>query len=441
MEKSSHVDKNVLLLDGFDEDSQMLAESMRASGFDGCILTLSDTGFLPEGIESIYTVFCGKKEGGKPRYFNQIDVPDYWEIKSSNTVGQIFDRNHERGKIFYTKPTHKRLVHIVDWYDEEHIVRCSDHYNRYGFMYARTVFNHKGQLVSRSYFDAEGKEKVSENYVTHTILVNEGKKLHIFKGKVDFIKYVFDAMGIEPNRIFYNSLSTPFFVSEALPDQGKGDVLFWQEDVRPDIPGNMQIILNGQSTRTKTIYVQKKASYEKLIELGASSEVVKPLGFVYSFKKENQHSNRLLICTNSDQIEKLPEMVMALPNMEFHICALTEMSSKLNAFESYANVHLYPGAKESEIEALFMRCDYYLDINYQDEIVDATKQAFLHNCLILGFNETIHNRKYVLDEMIVDAKNYSLLVEKIMDASHLDLYIKKQKALAMAQNVVDYKNI
>lgn len=43
--------------------------------------------------------------------------------------------------------------------------------------------------------------------------------------------------------------------------------------------------------------------------------------------------------------------------------------------------------------------------------------------------------------MIVDAKNYSLLVEKIMDASHLDLYIKKQKALAMAQNVVDYKNI
>ena len=85
-----------------------------------------------------------------------------------------------------------------------------------------------------------------------------------------------------------------------------------------------------------------------------------------------------------------------------------------------------------------MRCDYYLDINYQDEIVDATKQAFLHNCLILGFKETIHNRKYVLDEMIVDAKNYSLLVEKILDASHLDLYIKIQKALAMAQNVVDY---
>lgn len=53
------------------------------------------------------------------------------------------------------------------------------------------------------------------------------------------------------------------------------------------------------------------------------------------------------------------------------------------SFEKYDNVHLYPGCKASEILNLFNTCDYYLDINYENEIVDATKEAFLHNLLIL----------------------------------------------------------
>lgn len=141
----------VLLLENFDEESQMLYQSFRTSGFDGPVFTFSDEGFLPDDVASIYTYYCGKKEGGKARYFNQIDVPDYWEIKASNSGGQVFDLNHERGKIFFASPLHKRLVKIVDWYDDTHVVRVSDHYNKYGFMYAKTIFNKKGQLVSRSY--------------------------------------------------------------------------------------------------------------------------------------------------------------------------------------------------------------------------------------------------------------------------------------------------
>lgn len=32
---------------------------------------------------------------------------------------------------------------IVDWYDDTHVARVSDHYNKYGFMYAKTIFNKK----------------------------------------------------------------------------------------------------------------------------------------------------------------------------------------------------------------------------------------------------------------------------------------------------------
>lgn len=37
----------VVLLDNFDEDSQMLYQSMRSSGFNGPIITFSDDGYLP----------------------------------------------------------------------------------------------------------------------------------------------------------------------------------------------------------------------------------------------------------------------------------------------------------------------------------------------------------------------------------------------------------
>lgn len=431
----------VVLLDNFDEDSQMLYQSMRSSGFSGPIITFSDDGYLPEDVMSIYTYYCGKKEGGKPRYFNQIDVPDYWEIKASNTGGQVFDLNHERGKIFFTSPLHKRLVKIVDWFDDTHVARVSDHYNKYGFLYARTIFNKKGQLVSRSYYDVSGNEKVVENFVTHDIILNQEDKVYIFKNKVEFAKHLFTELDVYPTRLFYNSLSNPFFVSESLEDLEHCDVLFWQEGYREDIPGNMQVILDGNSRRTSKIYVQKKEAYEKLISLGANSNLVKPLGYVYNFEKENGHSNNVLICTNSDHIEKLDELVNSLPNMKFHVCALTEMSQKLMSFEKYGNVRLYPGCKASEILDLFNTCDYFLDVNYENEIVDATKEAFLHNLLILGFNQTIHNRKYVLPSFVFDANDYQDMVKVIQDASHLDLNLERQRKMAMTQNVQDYRNI
>ena len=51
----------VLLLENFDEESQMLYQSFRTSGFDGPVLTFSDEGFLPDDVTSIYTYYCDKK--------------------------------------------------------------------------------------------------------------------------------------------------------------------------------------------------------------------------------------------------------------------------------------------------------------------------------------------------------------------------------------------
>jgi accessory Sec system glycosyltransferase GtfB len=417
----------MLLFDNYGQESQNLYTSFRLAGSNVPAVVIEDDGFLPDEVLSVYGFFLGDfREAvdsgqcvltenphrfaqnivpGKPRYFNQITVPDYWEITASNVSGRIMDHERERGRIFYTEPAHKRLVKVVDWLDEKGIVRSSDHYNRFGALYARTIFNAKGQKVNKSYFSADGKEIIVENFVTGDIILNEAGKVRFFPTKTDFVLHFLKRCGLGHRRIFFNSLSTPFFVSERLSANDHGDILFWNEPPRADIPGNMQIILNGASRRTGHIFVQKRKSYEKLIELGASPQVVTPKGYIWPFERENGGGRQALVCTNSDNILKLQKLVEALPQVHFHIAAITEMSSKLMAMERFANVSLYPGIKNEMYEELLAACDIYLDINYEREILSSLRRAFLNNQLIFAFRETMHGADYTADAQIYPGKD------------------------------------
>lgn len=396
---------------------------------------------------SVYGFFLGdfKKSRGsaaRPRYFNEITVPDYWAVSGTNSNGKIHDKSLERGRIFYAEPLHKRLVKIVDWCDERGVVRSSDHYNRYGAIFARTIFNASGQKVNRAYFSAGGREIIVENYVTGDIILNDNGAVHIFRTKTDFILYFFTRTMFGQSRIFFNSLSTPFFVSQRLGGAGKQDVLFWQEPIGKEIPGNMQIILNGKASRTANIMVQKRQSYYKLLALGAKENLVHKLGFIYPFERENSYRHRALICTNSDQIEQCRKLAEGLPQMQFYIAALTEMSSKLMQMEQYENVVLYPNVTMKMLDALFEKCDYYFDINHGAQIVSAIRRAFLHNQLIFAFQETAHDKDYVADEHIYPAKDVVQMISDIRDimgdVDSLEWNLKRQHMAAMAETESAY---
>lgn len=450
MEGTAKVGDAILLFDHYGQDSQSLHTSFRLAGFNLPVAVIEDDGFLPQDVMSVYGFFLGDfqkahGEGAKPKYFDEITVPDYWEISGKNNGGRIQDMNRERGRIFYTEPGHKRLVKVVDWYDERGVVRFSDHYNRYGAIYARTIFSEKGKRVNRSYFSPEGRERIVENFVTGDIILNGDREVRIFHTKADFVLYFFVKAGLKQKRIFFNSLSTPFFVSNKLSAGAKRDILFWQESVNKDIPGNMQMIFNGQAARTATVMVQKKQPYDKLRSLGARRDMMHRLGFIYPFEKENAHKAEALICTNSDKIEHCKELVRALPQMHFHIAALTEMSSKLMGMEDYDNVSLYPGAKADVLDELFAKCDYYLDINYEAEIVSALRRAFLNNHLIFAFNETVHNRDYVAEESIYPAKEVTRMIEDIQAAmcgeAVLNERLRRQKDAAFAESAQKYLDL
>lgn len=449
MEKISGLTTDtVLLLDNYGGDSEMLHQSFRNAGFTGPVIVIEDEGFFPEDVISVYQYFSGDfqksdKTTGKARYFNQINVPDYWEISGNNSDGKVHDLHHERGRIFYAEPKHKRLVRVVDWMDEKGTVRSSDHYNRYGALYARTFFSKDGKRFCRAYFDAEGRETLLENFVTRDIILNRDGRVYVFKSKVDLILKLLEELGAMESRIFFNSLSTPLFVSERMPAGRREDVLFWQEGARNDIPGNMQMILDARAKRAKSIYVQKRESYKKLMELSNSNEMLKPLGFAYAYSRQNTFKNEALICTNSDRIETCEELVKALPQLHFHIAAITEMSSKLMGLSQYQNVTLYPGARTGKIDELFDTCDFYLDINHESEIVSAVKQAFLHNQLILGFKQTLHNKALIADEHAFDNHEAMIVfLNKVMGhEERIKEQIDLQKKAAMSEETAAYANL
>lgn len=448
MEKARGLTDAVLLLDNYGETSNMLHQSFRNAGFTGPVVVIEDDGFLPEDVISVYQCFCGDfrkstAAPGKARYFNQIERPDYWEVSGNGSNGKVHDLQHERGRIFYAEPKHKRLVRVVDWMDEKGTVRFSDHYNRYGALYARTIFNKDAKRFCKAYFDTEGREVLLENFATQDIILNRGGKVYVFQNKTELTLKFLEELGVMGSRLFFNTLSTPLFVSERMPEGRQEDVLFWQEGRRDDIPGNMQMILSGRSKRTRAIYVQKRDSYEKLIQLGAQKEIVKPLGFVYEYSRKNTYQNEALICTNSDRIEKCEELVKALPNMHFHIAAITEMSSKLMALSQYENVKLYPGASSKRIDELFDCCDYYLDINREAEIVSAVKQAFLHDQLILGFKETLHNKAFISEEHVFGG--YEALIAFLNEIMGNEAMIRErldqQKRAAMSEEPKTYADL
>lgn len=443
-------DNIILLLDNYGEDSKKLHNSFKLAGKNYPVFVIEEDGFLPEDVTSVFSYFLGdfknaKNVPGKPLYFNQIKVPEYWEISGNNSLGSVHNLNKERAKVFYSEPKHKRLVKVVDWYDDRGVVRSSDHYNRYGALYARTVFNAKGQRVNKSYFSADNKEIVMENYVTGDIILNEENVVKIFHTKRDYIAYVLQKAGYTGYRIFYNTLSTSFFVSQSLPGNGKGDVLFWQEPINNEIPGNMTCILNGTSPRTAKVMVQRRDSYEKMLALGAPAEIINPLGFIYPFQKENGGKKEVLICTNSENIAEINKLAEALPKVHFSIAALTEMSAKLMSMDKYSNVSLYPGVKMKVLDELFEQADFYLDINHESEIVSAVEKAYLHNHLIFAFKETLHNPRYVPENHIFAKDKANELVRELKsvmgDTALLKEHLEQQRTFAMLERIETYLGI
>ena len=440
----------ICLFDRYDQASFDLLRSLKATGLDCPVVVVQDDGYLSPDVESPYSYFTGDLDTpeGRPIYFNLVPKPHLWEIRSSNVNGEILDMGKKRANIFYRQPTHERRVRAVEWLDTEGQVRAADIYNRKGRLFAQITYDQTQRPTHTRYFNQNDVVVIMENHLTGDIILTLEGKRHIFKSKQEFVIFYLQYRGYDTNRIIYNSLSTPFLVAYSLsPKNGRAeDVLFWQEPIGEELPGNMvaAMKLNDRNIR---IVVQDKQVYEKIQNLVAPEEksYFHNLGYIYDYQRLNNMNPEALILTNSDQLEKIEELVTKLPSVHFHIGAITEMSSHLMKLNHFANVSLYPNIHPGKVAELFERCDLYLDINISDEILNACRTAFENNMLILSFTNTCHSRRYIADDHIYAPENVSGMVGKIQGVlslpSEMEAALAKQKQVANQADLEAYKAI
>lgn len=435
------------LFDIYDARTQDLHRSLKISGFDHQTLVIEEDGFLPEDVRSIFFAHLVDKEEKleyKPVFFNEIKVPDFWEITGSQNGGEVFSMGVKKANIIFAEPKNKRFVKEVEWLDTKGRVRAIDRYNQYGWRYSQTVFTGDNKRFSTTYYNQENTEVIVENHLTQDMIVNtKNNKVNIYRNRTEFILAYLRDKQLDQANLWINSLSTPLFVSLGLDKPGE-DFLFWQETFSGEVPGNLSFILNQADNRIKKVIVQNEESYQEIRQIlpEEQQEKLYSLGIIYPHITSGKQAKNIFILTNSDQVEHLGSFVKGLPDVTFHIAALTEMSAKLNAFSSQ-QVKLYPNAKIAKIKELLKSCDIYLDINRGAEVLNVIRVAFEYSMLIMGFEETLHQKHYLLKENIYPLNNVEGFIHRIehmySNPAVLKHELVEQQKGANAATIEDYQ--
>lgn len=405
------------LFDNYSQETRDLHESLKKSGYHHQTVVIEANGFLPDDVISPYTYFLNNKKAvERACFFNEVKTPDFWEIVGDGSSARIKNYEKEQARIFYNSESNNRIVETVEWLDENGAIYQIERYDKFGNIFAKTTVENDGQHLITSYFNTENKEILVENHVTGDIILTlENEPMRLFRSKIDYLKFFIDYLELDKTQIFYNTLSYSFLVSHSLNSlQGK-DILFWQEPIGNEIPGNMSMILNDESHRTKRIIVPNTDTYHRMLELVPEHQKHKicSLGYIYDFKRQNTSHKDAFIFTNSDQIEGLETLVQNLPDVTFRVAAKTEMSQKLMGMVKYPNVILYQNIDKERTDYIFEHSDLLLDINHYGEVMDSSRRAFENNMLIFSFIQTLHNARYVNKDLIFDKDNVGHMVERI----------------------------
>ncbi|MCP0885842.1 accessory Sec system glycosylation chaperone GtfB [Ligilactobacillus sp. WILCCON 0076] len=439
------------LFESYTDETAMLYNSLQTAGFTQATVVVEDNGFLPDEVESPYKYYIEKTEPlkkGKPLFFNQVKIPKYWEIIGDSKEAGIYDLGKKRANINYTEPKDRRLVKEVAWLDDKQNIRLVEHYNKYGWCYAKTSYNLRAEPITTAYFTASGKEIIVENHVTKDITLAYAGKIYNFPSKTDFVVHYLKLRKFDLERIFYNSLAVPFFVVLRLSSEMENQaLLFWQEAITEKIPDNMKMILNAEEKSTQKIILTDRIAYlrlRKLVPINVKSRI-KQLGYIYKIVRKNQLRPVTLTLTDTDQVEKLEELVSSTPEVTFNVAALTDMSNKLLRLLKYPNIVLYPNANTQRLKILWDEADIYLDINHSNEVRDATRRAFENNMLILGFENTVHRPQLINEENVYAVSDAQLMGKKLQKIAQtpefMEKLLKNQEEYSDEMNISKYQEV
>ena len=92
----------IFLCDYYNQASKDLAYSLQVAGYDATTVVINPDGFsLKESLSPSPIMWKQNEETGKPRFFNQVPVPAFWEISGNNQMARVSNLTEDRARITY----------------------------------------------------------------------------------------------------------------------------------------------------------------------------------------------------------------------------------------------------------------------------------------------------------------------------------------------------
>ena len=379
------------IFDRYDENTKKLMRSLSKVGIKRKNFFTHYDGEMPDGGMSPYSYFIGisdKKENRKGLFFDQVMVPDFYDIRHIDGGSASIEFLKDKVGIIHYRKQGYRLVGTVDWLSNtnSNVVVKRDHYNLSGYHYASTYFSQK-KAYKTDYYNSENQVVVSEDLISKSIKLEHQGKIHYFENLTQFFLYFLKTIKIEVSDIYINSLSFPLFISRSL-NIGNLTTLFWQESFDKQVPGNMKNELENAVTLKRIVF--EKESQLKYVEANfpKTSIELNYLSPIGEFTRVNQYRPKAFILTNSDNIYGLKDILTNFPELEISVAAYTNMSTKLlHLEEEYNNIQLIPSISEEELKVQLKNADIYLDINRGLKVGEILKWAYEQNMLIFSYKE------------------------------------------------------
>ena len=144
----------------------------------------------------------------------------------------------------------------------------------------------------------------------------------------------------------------------------------------------------------------------------------KPMAYLHWDQLVDLPNVNTAIFTNTANVEQLEYLATSFPQVQFHVGAHTFFGEDIWKLRSKKNIAFYPAIERIKVEEIIHKIDFYLDINYENEILNIIEICKEKQIPIFSFYQTSHDvsdysKKYDLVEKETLVKDIQNFIEQI----------------------------